>query len=59
MDATIKSNTLAGDGVAASDDVGVCSDATFETIRANKITDYDDDIALPGFDCTAEASPAD
>ena len=54
LNATIKSNILTGANDAGS--VGVCSDATNNTIRANKIKDFE--VAVQDGGCTVPANPA-
>ena len=56
-DVLLKSNILTGDGDTGTDDIGVCTDAANNAIRANKIKDYNDAVLEDG--CTAMASPAD
>ena len=58
LDATLKSNILTGDAAAASGDIGVCSDAASNTIRANKIKKYTTPVDDVSGMCTILASPA-
>lgn len=50
--AEITSNTLLGDGIPGSGDVGICTDAGSSRTRPNKISGFDEDINEG--DCTAD-----
>lgn len=56
VSATIKSNILTGGTANTPGDIGVCTDADNDTLRANKIKDYNVSVSENG--CTAMAQPA-